>query len=118
MNDRGFSLVEAVVAILVLAVGVVALGASAGAVTRMTTLGNRTAGAAAVAASRIEVLRATPCATMAGGTATTGKFTESWTVTSVGTLLRAVTVTVSYSTGSTTRPASFTTQISCAAQVQ
>jgi len=116
-GERGFSLVEVVVAILILTVGVLGLAASAGTITRLTAEGGRTGGAAAVAETRFEVLRGTPCASLASGSATSGKFTETWRVTSVTTLLKTVTVTVSYPSGRTTRTASYTSQISCAPSV-
>lgn len=116
-GERGFSLVEVVVAILILTVGVLGLAASAGTITRLTAEGGRAGGAAAVAEARFEVLRATPCASLASGSATSGKFTETWRITATTTLLRTVFVTVSYNTGRGTRNLTFTSQISCAPSV-
>lgn len=118
MNNRGFSLTEVMVAIMILAVGVIALAMSAGAITKMTTQGGRTGGAASVASSRFEILRATPCASLASGNATTGRYTERWVVTTVNTNLRTAAVQVSYNTGTTTRSATFTTRINCAPAAQ
>src|SRR5438045_1082111 len=112
MNQRGFSLVEVMIAMIILTVGVLGVAASSGAITRMTAEGGRSGGSAAVAESRIEALTATPCASLASsGTATTGKFTESWTITTSN-LLRTVTETVTYPAGRATRTATYIAYIS------
>jgi prepilin-type N-terminal cleavage/methylation domain-containing protein len=116
-RERGFSLVEVVVAILILTVGVLGLAASAGTITRLTAEGGRAGAAAAVAEARFERLRATDCASLASGSATSGKFTETWRITSPTPLLRTVEVAVSYSHGRGTRTLTFTSQISCAPSV-
>lgn len=118
MSERGFSLTEVMIAVVILAVGVIALAMSAGAITRMTLQGGQTGAAAGVAASRIELLRATPCASLSSGTATTGRYSEVWRVTTENTNLRMVTVQVSYNTRSGTRSATFSTKISCAPAAQ
>jgi prepilin-type N-terminal cleavage/methylation domain-containing protein len=113
-NERGFSLAEVMIAMVILTVGVLGIAASSAAITRMSTEGGTSGGAAAVAASRIEVLNATPCATIPStGSATTGRFTEAWRVTATG-LLREIEVAVSYSTGRKTRTSTYTAYISCA----
>ena len=117
MKARGFSLVEVIVAIVILAVGVLGLAASAGAIIRMYAEGGRVSGAAATAESRFEQLRSGVCTTMASGSATTGDYTESWTVTSPATLLRNVSLTITYRTGRGTRSTTFVTQISCAPSI-
>ncbi|MEK6610292.1 MAG: prepilin-type N-terminal cleavage/methylation domain-containing protein [Gemmatimonadota bacterium] len=116
MNAKGFSLVELMVAMIILTVGVLGLAASARYVTSMTGQGGRFGGSAAVASTRFEQLRATSCATLAAGSATTGKYSESWTVTASG-LLRTVTETVSYNNGSSLRSDVFASTISCAPSV-
>jgi len=82
----------------------------------MTAEGSRSGSAAGVAASRIEMLRATAavnCTGLAAGTATTGRFTESWTIITTG-LLREVTETITYPSGRSTRSTVYVAQISCA----
>ena len=114
MNERGFSLAEVMIAMVILTVGVLGIAASSAAITRMTAEGGRQGGSAAVAESRIELLTATPCASIVStGSATTGKFTETWTVTTAG-LLNTVTVNVSYPSGRTTRTSTYVAYISCA----
>lgn len=115
MNDtRGFSLVEVIVAMVILTVGVLGLAASARAVSSLTTEGGRMSGAAAAASSQFEMLRAGTCSTMAGGTGTAADgYSLSWTVATSG-LLKQVTLAVSYSTGRKIRSTTFVTYISCA----
>jgi hypothetical protein len=80
----------------------------------MTSQGNLTGRAAAVASSRFDVLRATPCASLGtGGTATTQlKFAEKWTVTTSGTM-RLVVDSVTYTFKAKPRTVGFSTVISC-----
>lgn len=86
-NREGFTILEVLVAVLVLTVGITALVGSAAIVTRMIGQGRRTTQAAQRAERRLEILRqtalsATPqCTGLAGGTATSAGITETWTVT-------------------------------------
>ncbi len=80
----GFTLVELIVAVVVLAIGVVALGSTASTVSRMLTGGAAQTLAAQVAQSRFEMLRSVPCAQVTSGTADTRGVTERWHVTSLG----------------------------------
>lgn len=112
MNTKGFSLVELMVAMMILTVGVLGLAASARYVTSMTGQGGRYGGSSSVANARLEQLRATSCATLAAGSAETGKYSEAWTVTASG-QLRTVTETVSYNNGRARRSDVFATTISC-----
>ncbi|MBI1723748.1 MAG: prepilin-type N-terminal cleavage/methylation domain-containing protein [Gemmatimonadetes bacterium] len=116
MNARGFSLIELMIAMVILTVGVLGVAASARLVTQMTGSGGRYGGSSVVASSRFEQLRAGDCATLTAGSATTGKYSESWTVAPSG-LLRTVTLTISYNDGRGTRSAVFATTISCAPSV-
>lgn len=116
MNERGFSLIEVMVATIILIAGVIALASSSATITRMTAEGNRAAAAALVASSRFESLRAVGCTGMSSGSAITGRFTERWEVSSVaGGAAKKVVLRVSYSTGSDTGTRSLTygTLVSC-----
>lgn len=113
MNERGFSLIELIVAILILTVGILGLAATAGQVQRMVGWGGRYGGSAMVANMQLETLRATPCASLAAsGTATKGIYALSWTVASSGNL-RTFTLTVTYPNGRSTRNDVYESQRSC-----
>jgi len=90
-NDSGFTLIELMVAVIILSVGILALASGSGAVYRMLGAGKRTTRAVALASQRMELLRrqanATDprCTALAGGTATSaGNVTSTWTVTGTG----------------------------------
>jgi prepilin-type N-terminal cleavage/methylation domain-containing protein len=100
----GFTLVEVMIAVVILSVGVIALVGSSSLVTRMIGQGKRTGGAVQVAASRLETLRAAsrtttpPCldpAFASGGPVTSRGVTESWVVPPAGTS-RTVLAIVTY----------------------
>lgn len=102
-DPQGFSLVEVVVAMVLLTIGVLCLAASARSVTRLTSQGARVGQAAIVVASRLERLRAGACDALAGGgSAISGPFTERWTVEASG-AVGTVTITVSYPDGAVMR---------------
>ena len=118
MNERGFSLAEVMIAMVILSVGVLGVAASSGYITKMTAEGGRQGGAAAVAESRIEQITGTPCANLGtGGSATTGKYTESWRIVTSG-LLKTIYVSISYPAGRTTRTSSYVAYMSCAPKAQ
>lgn len=66
-SERGFTVVEVVVAILVFTVALLGLASTAGSVTRMVARGQRSAVAATFAAQRVEQLRRTACTSRAPG---------------------------------------------------
>jgi hypothetical protein len=84
----------------------------------MTVLGGRSGGAAVVAASRFDALRATACALpagqagMVGDSAADGRFHEHWSVALAGDA-RAVQVVVSYADGPRRRSDVYGTVIAC-----
>jgi len=71
-REQGFTLVEVIIAILVLTVGLLGLVTSAALVTRMIGRGQHSAVAAQYAQRRIEMLRVTGCKSQAAGS-------EVWT---------------------------------------
>ena len=89
-NEKGFTLVELMVAVVILAVGILALVGSTASVTRMIGSGKHTTNAALVAERRLEALRhqargSTPaCSTIASGSATGPGYSEQWTVSGTG----------------------------------
>jgi len=62
-NQRGFTLIEVIIAIIVLTIGVMGLATTAALVTRMIARGQRSAMAATFAAQRMELLRPAACIT-------------------------------------------------------
>lgn len=84
-DKRGFTIIEVLVAVLVLTVGVLALVGTAGLVTRMVAQGHIDSEATALAAQRMEILRAAGCANMGtGGTTTDGPYTVRWKIAPAG----------------------------------
>jgi Tfp pilus assembly protein PilV len=93
-GGRGFTVVEVLVALVVLAAGVIALASAAAFVVRQVGASDRLARAANLAASRLERLAsAGSCSALASGSASSGGFAEEWTVGS-GTSVVPVAVTV------------------------
>ena len=119
-NRQGFTIVEVVVAMMVLSVGVLALVSSSALITRMVGKGQHVTRATLVAERRLEILRQTahatvvPCANLnpVVGAATTSGMSESWQVTSAGTQ-RNLTANVTYNVPRGTRTVTLRTIISC-----
>jgi len=103
-SERGFTIVEVVVAIVVLTVGLLGLVTTSALVTRMIARGQRSANAATFAARRLEVLRATGCTSQAAGQDTlytqsgTVLATNSWGFTTASSKAWTVVDTVHYQT--------------------
>jgi len=96
-SRAGFTLVEVVVAIVILSVGVVAVAGTFGSSARLVGQGWRFTRAATVASERLETLRrqanstSPRCTALASGTATSaGNITTTWTVTTSGSLRNIV----------------------------
>lgn len=120
-SRSGFSLVEVLVAVIILGVGVTALVGSSAMVTRMIGRGKVETQAAQVASRRIETLRVaanstSPRCTAAsfagGGPVTANRITESWVVPAAG-RVRSIQVTVTYRTAQGPRTATLQTRIEC-----
>jgi prepilin-type N-terminal cleavage/methylation domain-containing protein len=118
-SRSGFTLVEVLVAVTVLAVGVVAMAGSAAAVTRMIGRGKIDTRATQLAADQMERLRraayfTTPrCTALAsGGPRDTTNVTLVWTVTVNGSG-RDVSVRATYATARGSTTDTLTTYIEC-----
>jgi prepilin-type N-terminal cleavage/methylation domain-containing protein len=120
-SNSGLTLIELLVAIVVLGVGIVALVSGSSMVTRMIGRGKVETRAAQVASGRMEALRlaassssprCTAAAFSSGGPAIHDGVTESWTVTPAG-KLRTVRVTVTYLTVRGPRSASLESGVEC-----
>ena len=117
-NEKGFTLVELLVAVVILAVGVLALVGSAASVTKMIGSGKHTTNATLVAERRLEALRhaalgsSPTCSTLASGSATGTGYTERWTVSGTG-ASRTLTALVIYQDQPGRDTLALTTMIRC-----
>jgi prepilin-type N-terminal cleavage/methylation domain-containing protein len=120
-SESGFTLVEVVVAMVVLSVGIIAMAGSTAMVTRMIGRGKVETRAAQAASRRLEILRlaansTTPHCTAgtfaSGGPVTANGLIESWTVPVAG-RVRSVQVNITYPTARGARTANLQTRIEC-----
>lgn len=116
---RGFTLIEVMVAIVVLAVGLLGLASTSAQVTRMIARGQRSAAAATFGAQRLERLRATACSTRPAGSerlnhGPTWMATNAWSFTDAGNETYHVLVVTTYRTDNNrTRTDALETAVSC-----
>jgi type IV pilus modification protein PilV len=108
----GFTLVELIVAMIVFAVGVLGLAATAASVTRLMGGASRQTIAAAIGQSRLERLRASPCSTLTNGADTTRGVVSVWTVQTVTRGVN-VTETVIFPTPAGNRTRTYKTTLPC-----
>ena len=115
MTDRrGFTLVEIIVAILILSVGLLGLVTTAAITTRMIGQGQRYSETSTLAAQQFEILRSQSCAAMTAGTRSAGSFNVTWTISVVaGGRAQALDVVVTSPTGRGMRADTFATTIPC-----
>ena len=120
-SSSGLTLIEVLVAIVVLGIGIVALAGGSSMVTRMIARGKVETHAAHMASRRMEALRlaaasssprCTAAAFASGGPVIHNGITESWVVPAAG-KLRLVRVTVTYLTVRGPRSAGLETGIEC-----
>lgn len=102
-GERGFTLVEVMISIIVLTIGVLGLMGTGALVTRMVARGQRSAVAGMEAAQRFEQLRATGCRTRTDGSeqfyrgsTVVGK--NEWAWTTAGTNLYRLALRTTYTT--------------------
>jgi prepilin-type N-terminal cleavage/methylation domain-containing protein len=119
-NERGFTIVEVIIAMIVLTVGLLGLVATSALVTRMIARGQRSANAANFASKRLELLRVTGCTAQTAGKDTlytqsgTAIATNSWVFTNSANSHWAVVDTLRYQTSKGAwRTDIMETQISC-----
>jgi Tfp pilus assembly protein PilV len=113
-NERGFTIAEILVAILVLTVGLLGLVSTAGVVTRMIGQGQRYSEVSNLANERFEILRAQGCPAAGTGSEARGAFTIAWRVTdAAGGKARALQVIVTSPTPRGTRADTLSTTQVC-----
>jgi len=113
-TERGFTIIEVLVAVMVLTVGILGLVTTAALVTRMVGQGERYSQVSTLAAERLEILRSRSCTSLASGSASQQSFTISWTVDSLpGANARTVRIVVVSPTVRGTRADTFTTTRIC-----
>ncbi|HEX5437279.1 MAG TPA: prepilin-type N-terminal cleavage/methylation domain-containing protein [Gemmatimonadaceae bacterium] len=116
-RTAGFTLVELMVAIMVMTVGILGLASSAALVTRMMSGGSRQTIAASVVQRRFEQLRNLQCSLLASGDTTTRGVQETWTVTREGANLALVVDTLRFQgmTGEPTSVQGYQSYVRCTA---
>jgi Tfp pilus assembly protein PilV len=119
-REWGFTLVEVILAALLLSVGLLGLASSAALVMRMLERGRRSAAAALFAGRRLEMLRARGCASQAPGAEVANRDgtpvdSVTWRFAALGSGAWHIVVTNHYRTDITAwRTDSIETEISCA----
>lgn len=103
-NEKGFTLVEVLVAVVILSIGLLAVAAGSALTFKMLGAGKRTSRVSAVMVQQMETLRRQAnstdprCTSVANGTGTPlPGYSAAWTVTTVGTT-RQVRLIVTYPT--------------------
>ena len=118
----GFTVMELIVAIVILSIGLLGLAATSGIVMRLIGGGSHQTVAANVALARFEQLRALSCGRMTGGSAINRNVREVWSVTPVGPVAMPtamdVRLTITYETsmrraGASSRTQAYRSQIIC-----
>lgn len=112
---RGFTLVELMVAIVIMAVGVLGLAGTAALVSKLSGGAAQETLAADVASSRFEKMRSLSCASIAPGNGVTRGMHESWGDSTVANGVRWVGDSISYQAadGRMRGPMVFTSYVRC-----
>jgi prepilin-type N-terminal cleavage/methylation domain-containing protein len=104
LGRSGFTITETLVAVMILAIGLLGLVTTAGVVTRMIGQGQRFTQVSVLANERVEILRAQSCPATGAGSETRGAYVVSWEVTSgPGIRSRSIRVSVTSPAGRGTR---------------
>jgi prepilin-type N-terminal cleavage/methylation domain-containing protein len=109
---RGFTLIEVVVAIVILAAGALALAGSAAVTVRRMSEASRRSSGVTMARSRAEAAMASTCGSLASGSETARGVRSEWVV-SVGAISTELSQRVSYPTSRGTRSDDFLTAAPC-----
>ncbi len=114
-NRSGFTIVEVIVATIILTVGLLGIVGAMGQMTRLRGRADRLSTASFYAQDRMEQLRALGCGAAASGTETLdGKYIMRWTVAARAGGTRAIMVEAEYGSGAATAAIdTFETWIPC-----
>lgn len=113
---RGFTIVEVMVAIVILSIGILGLAATAGVVVRQMTGAVHQSVAANIAYSRMERIRTGNCVAMkdSSGTATTRNVKEKWVIVGTsGSHALIVYDTISFVLRGKTKTQAYTSEFPC-----
>ncbi|MDQ3950381.1 MAG: prepilin-type N-terminal cleavage/methylation domain-containing protein [Gemmatimonadota bacterium] len=110
----GFTLIEMMVAVVILAVGLLGLASTAAVVTRQVGGGAKQSIAANVIQSRLEWMRSMPCDSIQNATAVNRGVAERWVRGPTQNGILWVRDTVRYSVGGTARTQVYTMAVPCA----
>lgn len=118
-SERGFTIVEVLVAVLILTVGLLGLASSAAMVTRMIGQGGMYSESATLAVQQAEILRSQSqrCAGLLDGSRAEGRYTIEWDVgaatTTVSDAVEVHVFVTAPRAGQAARVDTFTTLIPC-----
>lgn len=110
---RGFTLVELIVAMLMLTIGLLGLAGVGAVVLKQMRGGTYQTVAASIAQSRFEQLEGDPCASIVSGSATVRGMSETWTATAMGLRAKTVRDTVTFVGTSGTKKIGIHTVVAC-----
>jgi prepilin-type N-terminal cleavage/methylation domain-containing protein len=109
----GFTLVEMMVAVMILSIGLLGLAGTAAVVTRQVGGGANQNAAAQVVQSRYEMFRSTPCNNITQNKATTRGVYEHWVPGATVNRVRVIVDTVKYSVGGSAKTEIYTMAVPC-----
>ncbi len=112
-REQGFTLVEMMVAVVMLAIGLLGLASTAAVVTRQVSGGATQSTAANVVQSRLEWFRSVSCDQIANGTAVTKGVRESWKRGPMVNRVLWIRAQFDYSVGGTHRSQVYTMTVPC-----
>lgn len=109
----GFTIVELIVAMLMLTIGLLGLAAIGAVVLKQMRGGTNQTIAAAIAQSRFEQFEGDPCASIVGGSAAVRGGTETWTVVDLPPRAKTIRDTVTFLGARGTRKVGLQTVVAC-----
>jgi prepilin-type N-terminal cleavage/methylation domain-containing protein len=113
-NDRGFTVIEVMVAVVVITIGLLGLTSTSASVVQMVGNGGRFSEVSEMAAEHFEAMRTRPCDQLADSTAYDGAFVVEWAVDSIaGGEGRRIDMTVQSPTPKGSRVDRFSMSVSC-----